>query len=155
MFATAASLSEAGSPTPPDETQAADAASTTPRHAVRNAFMSSSSDHTITQTHPLPIAHSARELAACRRDVVATRPANRCDQPRVAQRLPKRIDRASRRAAELGLGERIEWNQVDLGRPVPQQLRELARVRDRVVDAVEHDVLERDAAARLPFCVLD
>src|SRR5690242_1055004 len=117
MLAIAASFPEAGSATePPDETQAVNVATVTRRHAVRSVFMSSSSDHTVTQTHSLSVAHAPGELAACGRDVVAARPANRCNQARVAQRLPERVDRALRRAAELGLRKRIERNQVDLGR---------------------------------------
>src|SRR3712207_7627544 len=53
----------------------------------RSVFMDSSSDHAVTQTHSLPVAHPARELAACGRDIVAARPAYRRDQPCVAQRL--------------------------------------------------------------------
>src|SRR6185503_5022847 len=155
MLAIAASLSDAGSPTePPEVTQAANAAAARAMHAERRVLMDSSSDHTITQTHPLPVAHAARELAARRRDVVAARPTNRRDQPRIPQRLPKRIDRWLRRAAELGLGEGIERNQIDLGRPVAQQLRELPRLCNRIVDLVEHHVLERDAAARLTLGIL-
>src|SRR6186997_2690201 len=155
MFAIAASLPEAGSlMLPPDETQAADAASARQSHAVRSVFMNSSSDHTVTQTHPLSVSHAARELAARGRDVVAARPANRRNQARVSQRLPKRVERRLLRAAKLGLRKRIEGNQIELRRPVAQQLYELARLGDRIVDAVEHDVLERDAAARLPFGVL-
>src|SRR5262245_1050943 len=104
MFAIAASFPDAGSATePPDEAHAVKAASVTQRYAVRSVFMNSSSDHTVTQTHPLSVAHAARELAARRRNVVAARPANRRDQTRIPQRLPKRIDRRLRRAAELGL----------------------------------------------------
>src|SRR5262245_10319918 len=113
MLATAASVPEAGSPTePPDETQAINVASVTRRHAVRSVFMNSSSDHTITQTHSLAVADAAGELAARGRDVVAARPTNRCNQARVSQRLPERVDRALRRAAEFGLGKRVERNQV-------------------------------------------
>src|SRR5262245_31336896 len=113
MLATAASLSDAGSPTePPVVTQPVNAAAARPMHAERNVLMDSSSDHSITQTHPLPVAYAARELTARGRDVVAARPTNRRDQARVPQRLPKRVDRRLRRAAELGLWEGIERNQV-------------------------------------------
>src|SRR6188508_2062743 len=119
MFAIAASFPDAGSLTePPDETQAADAASARQSHAVRSVFMNSSSDHTVTQTHPLPVSDPAGELATRGRDVVAARPANRRNQSRVSQRLPKRVERRLFRAAELGLRKRIERNQIDLCRPV-------------------------------------
>src|SRR3954471_21184509 len=109
MLAIAASLPEAGSlMEPPDETQAVDVASVARSHAVRSVFMNSSSDHAVTQTHSLSVAHAPGELAAGGRDVVAARPANRCNQARVAQRLPERVDRALRRAAELRLRKRIE-----------------------------------------------
>ena len=46
-------------------------------------------------------------------------------------------------------GKRVERNQVDLGGLAVQQPRQLARVLGLVVDAVEHHVFERDAAAVL------
>src|SRR5690606_16026253 len=91
---------------------------------------------------------AAGELAAGRRYVVAARPSDRRDDPGRAQSLPETVDRFRCGALEAGLGERIERDQVDLGRASLQQPDELTRLGRTVVDAVEHHVLERD----LPAC---
>ena len=59
------------------------------------------------------------------------------------------VDTRVRRPLERNARRGVERNQVDLGLDARQQLRQPARILRRIVDAVEHHVLERDAAALL------
>ena len=68
------------------------------------------------------------ELSAGRIDVVAARLADGGDEPALHELVAELLDRRRRRAAVLRSGKRIERNEVELGRLVAQQLRELARV---------------------------
>ena len=89
------------------------------------------------------------ELSAGRIDVFAARLANGRDQPALHELVAEAFDGRLRRAAVLRSRKWIERNEIELGRLVAQQLRELARVFRLVVDAVEHHVFERHAAAVL------
>ena len=48
---------------------------------------------------------------------------------------------------ELRAGERVERYEVNLRRVPREQGRQLVRMRDRVIDTIEHDVLEGDVPA--------
>ena len=69
--------------------------------------------------------------------------------PALQQLVPEALDDRGGRAPVVRARERIEGDEVDLGRMPLQQPRERARLRRGVVDALEHHVLERDAAAVL------
>src|SRR5690606_35729900 len=90
----------------------------------------------------------ARELAAGRIDIVATRLARGGDDAGVNQDTGKTADAFRRGTQEAGIGERVEGNEVELARRVAHQRHELARMGVAVVYAVEHDVLEGDEVAR-------
>ena len=74
--------------------------------------------------------------------------------PSLSRRSRNALDHGVGRAAVARARERVERDQVHLGRPAAQQRRELACVLRSVVDAVEHDVLEGDAAGVLPLDVM-
>ena len=68
--------------------------------------------------------------------------------------LAEPLDRRRAGALVARARKRVERNQVHFRRPVLEQLHELVRVLRVVVDAVEHHVLERDAARVLLVHVL-
>src|SRR5512134_3344708 len=75
-----------------------------------------------------PVVHLSRELPACGVDVVASRLADRRRHAGLDQGMLERADALARARPELGAGERIERNQVELARHVPRDRYELARV---------------------------
>ena len=87
----------------------------------------------------------AHQLAAGRVDVLAAGFAGDAhDAPR-QQHLPETLDDLGRRAAIRALRDRVEGDQIDLGRDPAQALYQLARAREVVVDPIEHDIFEGDA----------
>ena len=69
------------------------------------------------------------------------------EAPRV-QHLLKPHDDLILRAPKLAAGKFVEGNEVDLAAQSLQQLREPLGILLGVVDTVEHDILEREAAMR-------
>ena len=68
-------------------------------------------------------------------------------RPRSARMCANALTRSSRRPLERNAGRFVERQQVHLGLQAVQQAHQSAGVVGRVVDAGEHHVLERDAAA--------
>ena len=83
------------------------------------------------------------ELSARGRFLVASRLSNRARHAGVADALPERLDSLLIAALELGSFVRVEVDEIDFARHVARDLRETIRVLVAVVDALEHDVLEK------------
>ena len=70
------------------------------------------------------------------------------DDAALDELVAKACDHRCRRTTERRARKRIERNQVDLARHRRHQAHEFARMRNAVIDAVEHDVFEGDEIAR-------
>ena len=107
-------------------------------HATWRAFVSASVEAGVAgrdaaRQPPLrAVLHAAGELAARGVDVLAARLADRRDRPASISISLEREDPRARARPELGAGERVERNQVELARDVADerdQLRAPARAR--------------------------
>src|SRR5205823_11740763 len=101
------------------------------------------------ETHRGAIDDAAGELSAGRIDVVAARAPNGRQHALPDELVAEALDLMRGRAPVARAGKGIERDQVHLGRMALEPLRERARLRGRVVHAIQHHVLERDAAAVL------
>src|SRR5438105_14883487 len=82
------------------------------------------------------------ELAACRSDIFALAPPHRRRDPGVQQDRLEREDPGQRRPPEPSALPVVERNQVHLCLDAAEQAHDALRVVERVVDVLEHDVLE-------------
>src|SRR5262249_28909812 len=87
----------------------------------------------------------ALELAASGEDVAPARRAHRRGVAGIEDDLGKFLDSVPIRALVSGARPWIEWNEVDLRRDAREQLDQRLGVGKRIIDALEHDVFERDA----------
>src|SRR5204862_4120650 len=85
------------------------------------------------------------ELPARRHDVTAARGAHGARIARPVHDLRETLDLLPIRALVFRAGPGIERDQVDLGRDAGEQLHQRLGVGERIVDTLEHDVLEGDA----------
>src|SRR6185437_5326381 len=95
------------------------------------------------------VGHLALQLPARRIDVLAAGAAHHRLHARVQQEGLEIANHRFVRALVLGARERVEGNQVHLGRQAAHQLDELLRQHRRVVDAAHQGVFEGDGGARL------
>jgi hypothetical protein len=108
-----------------------------------------SRDELLAKTNLGAIVDAPGELAAGGVNVIPARATHGGEHAATDELVPEALDGFGRGAAVLRARKRIEWNQVQLRRMPLQQLHELARLGDGVVHAIQHHVLERDAAAVL------
>src|SRR6516225_5192203 len=87
------------------------------------------------------------ELTAGRSDVLALAPPDGRRDAGVQQHRLKRQDPGERRPPKARALPVVERDQVDLGLHAAEQARQPLRVVDRVVDVLEHDVLEEHPLA--------
>ena len=92
-------------------------------------------------------AHVARELAASRVDVVAAWGSGDADVTRIAEDITKGVDAALWGTLVVASRKRVERNQVDFRWNVTKQFGQLPGIGVRIIDTVEHDVLEGDVVA--------
>src|SRR5207245_2341323 len=97
---------------------------------------------------PRAVGDIAGKLAAGGCDLVAARLARGHGEAGALQYFGEAPDALGARARELGGGERVEGDQVELAAHPSGNAGELARVLVAVVHAVEHHVLEGDEVAR-------
>src|SRR5439155_470359 len=100
---------------------------------------------------PRAVGDIAGKLTAGGRDAVAAGFARGHRQAGALQDLGEAPDSLRARAAEPGMREGIERDQVELAAHMARDTHQFARVRVRVVHALEHDVLESDEVARRLF----
>src|ERR1700690_1974428 len=81
------------------------------------------------------IEHPADQLPAGRVNVLAARTPDGCDDTRTHELVAERRDSRVPRAPERIAGERVERDQVHLGRPALEQACHRARLRRRVLEA--------------------
>ena len=103
----------------------------------------------VAEAHAHTIVHATGKLAAGRVDVVTAGAADGGEHAALDELVAERGDHRHRRAAEMRARERVEGDEVELGGLAAQQPRELTRVRTLVVHAIEHHILEGDAASVL------
>src|SRR5262249_42875281 len=87
----------------------------------------------------------ALELAASGQDVAPARGAHRRGVAGIENDLGEFLDSLPIRALVGGAGPRIERDEVDLRRNAREQVDQRLCVGKRIIDALEHDVFERDA----------
>src|SRR5262245_9669787 len=87
----------------------------------------------------------ALELAASGQDIAPARCAHRRGVAGIEDDFGKFLDSLPIRALVPGAGPRIERDEVDLRRDAREQLDQRLGVGKRIIDALEHDVFERDA----------
>src|SRR5579875_3474284 len=111
-----------------------------PRHLRRNAPLE-------LRVSAGAVRHPAPELSAGGVDVLAAGAPHHRLHGGIQQDFLERADGGFVRALELRPRERVERNQVHLGRQPAHQLHQLLRQRGRIVDALHQGVFEGDRAA--------
>src|SRR6266849_8385081 len=95
------------------------------------------------------------ELTTRRPDVLALAPPDRRRDPGVQQNRLKREDPGQRRPAVSRTLPVVERDQIDLGLDAAEEARQAMGVVERVVDVLEHDVLEEHPLTRGQRVALD
>src|SRR5690606_6032746 len=96
------------------------------------------------QPHQPPLGRLRLELPARRGDVAPARLAHRDRDPRPLQPPGEGPPPLRRTRLPVGARDRVEGDQVHEGGELPDHLRQLSRQLRRVVDPVDHHVLEGD-----------
>src|SRR5579864_1093261 len=106
-------------------------------------------DDLVTESHGGAIDDPPRQLTAGRVDILAAGAPHGGEHASLQQLVPEALDHGSGRARVAGAGKRVERNEIDLGGMTLEQAREGTRLCRGIVHAIEHHVLEGDAAAVL------
>src|SRR6185312_1233832 len=113
------------------------------------SWLNRDADDLVAESYRGAIDDAAGELAAGGVDVVAARAAHGREDPALQELVAEALDGRGARAPVARTRKWIERNEIDLGGMAVQQTRKRARLRRRIVNPVEHDVLEGHAAAVL------
>ena len=103
----------------------------------------------VAEAYTHAIVHATGELTAGRVDVVTAGAADGGKHTALDELVAERSDHRHRRATEMRARERVEGDEVELRGLAAQQLRERASLRTLIVHAIEHHILEGDAASVL------
>src|SRR5690554_5140954 len=101
---------------------------------------------------PRAILDSSHQLATGRIDIVAASGANRSGMAQLIKPLLKTHHLIARWGFIPRMGERVEWNQVDLAGQLAQQLGQLLGMLLLIVDALDQGVFYRHDAGVVALC---